>query len=64
MNERKQRAKKARRYLKIWLLTVSQILGIVGALALGTFLDAGIEGYLWGYGLGVALSFGFTIGLS
>jgi ABC-type phosphate/phosphonate transport system permease subunit len=63
MNKRKERAKTARRYLKIWFV-VSQVLGFVGALTLGTFLDSGIEGYLWGYALGIVLSLGGTIGLS
>jgi len=61
MNKRKERAKVFRRNLKIWVV-VSQILGIVGALTVGTFLDAGIEGYFWGYGLGVLLSLGCTFG--
>ena len=63
MEKRKERAKVARRYFKIWFV-VSQVLGVIGALALGTFLDSGIEGYLFGYGLGVVLSLGGTIGLS
>jgi len=63
MNKRKERAKVARRYLKIWFV-VSQVLGLVGALTLGAFLDSGIEGYLWGYALGIVLSLGGTIGLS
>jgi len=64
MNDRKQRAKKARRYFKIWFWTVSQVLGIAGALVLGYFLDLGFQGYLIGYAIGVIISFGGTIGLS
>jgi len=63
MNKRRERSKTARRYLKIWFVA-SQAFGIVGALTLGIFLNSGIEGYLWGYGLGVILSLGGTIGLS
>ncbi|MEX2606716.1 MAG: hypothetical protein WD708_05170 [Kiritimatiellia bacterium] len=63
MNKRKERAKAFRSNLKIWFV-VSQVLGFVGALALGTFLGSGVEGYFWGYGLGVFLSFGGTFGLS
>lgn len=63
MNRRKERAKGARPYLKIWFM-ISQVLGVLGALALGTVLDSGIQGYLWGYSLGMIVSLGGTIGLS
>ncbi|MDF3130490.1 hypothetical protein P0Y35_14885 [Kiritimatiellaeota bacterium B1221] len=63
MNKRKERAKAFRSNLKIWLV-VSQVLGLIGAFALGTLLDSGVEGYFWGYGLGVFLSLGGTFGLS
>ncbi|MGJ8654349.1 MAG: hypothetical protein ACSHX8_13905 [Opitutaceae bacterium] len=63
MNKRKQRSKKARRYLKIWFIA-SQALGIVGALTIGSYLDSGAQGYLMGYGIGVILSLGGTIGFS
>jgi len=62
MNQRKQRSKKARRSLKTWFLTVSQVLGIAGALTLGYFLDSGLQGYMIGYAIGVIISFGGTIG--
>lgn len=63
MKKRKEWAKVFRRNLKIWI-AVSQVLGLIGALSLGLFLGAGIEGYLWGYGLGVFVSCGGTLGLS
>jgi hypothetical protein len=63
MNKRKERAKAFRRNLKIWI-AVSQVLGLIGALSLGLFLGSGIEGYLWGYGLGVFVSLGGTLDLS
>ena len=64
MSDRKQRAKNTRRFLKIWFLTVSQVLGILGALVLGYYLNLGLQGYLIGYFIGVLISFGATIGLS
>ena len=64
MNNRKERAKKARHSLKIWFFTVSQVLGIAGALTLGFFFDSGIQGFLVGYAIGVIISFGGVLGLS
>lgn len=64
MPDRKQRTKNARRFLKIWFLTASQVLGILGALVLGHYLNLGFQGYLIGYVIGVLISFGATIGLS
>ncbi len=59
---RKTKTRSFHQALLLWGL-ISQILGVIGALAVGTVLDAGIEGLLIGYALGVALSLGFTFGL-
>jgi len=63
MNKQKEKAKGFRRNLRIWFV-VSQVLGFIGAISLGSFLGSGIEGYVWGYGLGVFVSVGGTLGLS
>ena len=64
MNAREERTKNFRRYIKIWFLTVSQVLGILGAAFLGYYLDGGIQGYLMGYLIGVIISFGGAFGLT
>jgi hypothetical protein len=63
MTKRQERAKKARRHLKTWF-KISQVIGLVGALVVGLWLDNGFEGFLIGYVIGVVLSFGGVFGLS
>ncbi len=63
MTKRKKRAQRARRHLKTWF-KISQVIGLVGALVVGFWLNNGVDGFLAGFFIGVVLSFGGVFGLS
>ena len=63
MTKRQKRAREARRRFKTWF-KISQMIGLVGALVVGFWLDNGFDGFLVGYFVGVVLSFGGVFGLS
>ncbi len=62
MNNRK-RSNRCR-FLRLWFLTVSQILGLSGAFLFGYYLNGGTQAYFIGYTIGLLISFGGVIGPS
>lgn len=63
MEKRKKVFERVRANLTIFLI-VSQILGVLGAIMLGSTIDLGASGYLIGYAIGVVFSLGGTVGFS
>jgi hypothetical protein len=63
MEKRKTVFERIRANLTI-LLIISQALGILGAIMLGSTIDSGFSGYLIGYVIGVIFGLGGTIGFS
>jgi len=63
MKQKEKWIDRVRRRL-MFFLVLSQALGLLAALMIGSTFDAGFDGYFIGYVLGVFMSFGGTIGFS
>lgn len=63
MTKRQERAKNARRQLMTWF-KVSQVIGLVGALVFGLWLNQGFSGFLVGYLITALLCFGAVVGVA
>jgi hypothetical protein len=63
MSKRKKFSDRLLNNLKL-LLVISQFLGVIGAVLIGSTLDDGFSGYVFGYIIGSLLGLGFSFGLS